>query len=70
MSPKPVYLNHRHVPVATAATWWDVAAIVSKIGGRSFTAKEIQHYGSEGPIGFYVALRPDAPGKPLPDACH
>ena len=57
MTPKPVYLNLNDVPIGTASTWWDVAAIVSKIVGRNFTAKEIQHYASEGPHGFYVKLR-------------
>jgi hypothetical protein len=56
MSPKPVYLNLNDVPIGTASTWWDVATIVSKIVGPSFTAKEIQRYASEGPHGFYVKL--------------
>lgn len=55
---KPVYLNRRDVPIGTAATWWDVAVIVSKTAGRTFTAKELQRYASEGPRGFYVRLGP------------
>ena len=47
MLPKPVYLNCRAAPIGMAATWWDVAVIVSKIAGRTFTAKEMQGYASE-----------------------
>ena len=45
------------VRVADASTWFEVAEIVSRVTGRSFTGKSIQHYGSEGPRGFYVTLR-------------
>jgi hypothetical protein len=55
MSPKPVYLND--VPLGSAATWFEVAEIVSRITGVSFTAKTIQRRASEGPHGFYVTLR-------------
>jgi len=51
---KPVYLNA--VRIADASTWFEVAEIVSRVTGFNFT-KLIQHYGSEGPLGFYVTLR-------------
>ena len=55
MIAKPVYLND--VPVGQAATWFEVAEIVSRLIGASFTAKGIQRHASEGPRGFYVVLR-------------
>jgi hypothetical protein len=39
-----------------AATWRDVAELVSERVG-SIPAEEIQRHASEGPRGFYVALR-------------
>jgi len=51
---KPVYLNG--VRIADASTWFEVAEIVSKVTGLSFTGKSIQRYGSEGPRGFYVII--------------
>jgi hypothetical protein len=51
---KPVYLNG--VRIADASTWFEVAEIVSKVTGISFTGKSIQRYGSEGPRGFYVTV--------------
>ena len=56
MSPKPVYLNLNDVPIGNAATWLDVAAILSKRVG-SITVNEVQQNASEGPHGFYVRLR-------------
>ena len=56
MSPKPVYLNVNAPPIGMAVTWWDVAELVSERVG-TVTAEEIQHYGSEGPRGFYITLR-------------
>ena len=55
ISPKPVYLNG--VQMADAATWFDVAEMISRVTGINFTGKSIQRYGSEGPRGFYVTLR-------------
>jgi len=52
---KPVYLNG--VRIADASTWFEVAEIVSRVTGISFTSKSIQHHGSEGPRGFYITLR-------------
>jgi hypothetical protein len=52
---KPVYLNG--VRIADASTWFEVAEIVNRVTGTSFTGKSIQHHGSEGPHGFYVTLR-------------
>lgn len=57
MIAKLVYLND--VPVGQAATWIEVAEIVSRLVGASFTAKGIQRHASEGPRGFYVTLRRD-----------
>jgi hypothetical protein len=54
ISVKPVYLNG--VRIADASTWFDVAEIVTKVTGSSFTGKSIQRYGSEGPRGFYVTV--------------
>ena len=54
---KFVYLND--VPVGQAATWFEVAEIVSRLVGAPFTAKGIQRRASEGPRGFYVTLRRD-----------
>jgi hypothetical protein len=54
---KLVYLND--VPVGQAATWIEVAEIVSRLLGAPFTAKGIQRHASEGPRGFYVTLRRD-----------
>jgi hypothetical protein len=51
---KPVYLNG--VRIADASTWFEVAEIVSKVTGISFSGKSIQSYGSEGPRGFYVTV--------------
>jgi hypothetical protein len=55
MRVKTVYLND--VPVGAAATWYDVAAIVSDVVHVTFTARGIQNRGNEGPDGFYVTLR-------------
>ena len=54
MIAKLVYLND--VPVGQAATWFEVAEIVSRLVGGTFTAKGIQRHASEGPRGFYVTL--------------
>lgn len=57
MIAKLVYLND--LPVGQAATWFEVAELVSRLVGASFTAKGIQRHASEGPRGFYVTLRRD-----------
>jgi hypothetical protein len=54
---KLVYLND--VPVGQAAAWYEVAEIISRLVGATFTAKGIQRHASEGPRGFYVTLRRD-----------
>jgi hypothetical protein len=54
---KLVYLND--VPVGQAAAWYEVAEIISRLIGNTFTAKEIQRHASEGPRGFYVTLQRD-----------
>jgi hypothetical protein len=61
---KPVYLNG--VRIADASTWFEVAEIVGKVTGISFTGKSIQQHGSEGPHGFYVTVaNPRAPRRGL-----
>ncbi|HEV2550317.1 MAG TPA: hypothetical protein VGU20_23600 [Stellaceae bacterium] len=57
MIAKLVHLND--VPVGQASTWFEVAEIVSRLVGATFTAKGIQRHASEGPRGFYVTLRRD-----------
>jgi hypothetical protein len=56
MSQKPVFLNSGDVPIGSAATWDDVADLVSKRIG-AISAEAMQHQASEGPFGFYVTLR-------------
>ncbi len=52
MRRKRVYLNG--VPVGSAATWHEVAALLAKLPQRSVAPREAQKIGSEGPDGFYV----------------
>jgi hypothetical protein len=52
MRRKPLYLNG--VPVGSAATWHEVAALLTKLLQRPITSREAQKMGSEGPDGFYV----------------
>jgi hypothetical protein len=56
MSQKPVFLNAGDVPIGSAATWDDVADLVSKRVG-AISAEAMQRQASEGPLGFYVTLR-------------
>jgi hypothetical protein len=51
---KTLYLND--VPVGSAGTWHEVAALLSKLLRRSVTARDAQDHGSEGPDGFYVTM--------------
>jgi hypothetical protein len=51
---KTLYLND--VPVGSAGTWHEVAALLSKLLRRSITARDAQDHGSEGPDGFYVTM--------------
>ncbi len=52
---KTVYLND--VPVGSAATWHEVAALLTKLLQRSIGSREAQKMGSEGPDGFYVRAK-------------
>jgi hypothetical protein len=52
MRRKAVYLND--VPVGSAATWHEVAALLTELLRRPISAREAQKMGSEGPHGFYV----------------
>ncbi len=52
MQRKAVYLND--VPVGSAATWHEVAALLTKLLARPIGPREAQKMGSEGPDGFYV----------------
>jgi hypothetical protein len=52
MRRKTVYLNG--VPVGSAATWHEVAALLTKLLQRPISSREAQKMGSEGPDGFYV----------------
>jgi hypothetical protein len=54
MKRKIIYLND--VPVGTARTWHEVAALLTVVLRRSITAREAQNHGSEGPEGFYVVM--------------
>jgi hypothetical protein len=49
---KTVYFNG--VPVGSAATWHEVAALLTELLRRPIDAREAQKMGSEGPDGFYV----------------
>jgi hypothetical protein len=53
MRRKTVYIND--APVGSAATWHEVAAILTERLRRHVTAREAQKMGSEGPDGFYIA---------------
>ncbi len=52
MQRKTVYLND--VPVGSAATWYEVAALLTKLLQRPISSRGAQKMGSEGPDGFYV----------------
>jgi hypothetical protein len=52
MRRKTVYLNG--VPVGSAATWHEVAALLTELLRRPIGPREAQKMGSEGPDGFYV----------------
>jgi hypothetical protein len=52
MRRKTVYLND--VPVGSAATWHEVAALLTELLRRPIGAREAQKMGSEGPDGFYL----------------
>jgi hypothetical protein len=52
---KAVYLND--VPVGSAATWHEVAALLTKLLERPISSREAQKMGSEGPDGFYVRTK-------------
>jgi hypothetical protein len=56
MSQKPVFLNSSDEPIGSAATWDDVADLVSQRVGN-ISAEAMQRQASEGPFGFYVTLR-------------
>jgi hypothetical protein len=55
MRQKTVYLND--VPIGTAATWQEVAALLTQIFGETISGRDAQRAGSEGPGAFYVAMR-------------
>ncbi len=52
MRRKTVYLNE--VPVGSASTWHEVAALLTKLLQHPIGSREAQKMGSEGPDGFYV----------------
>jgi hypothetical protein len=52
MRRKTAYLND--VPVGSASTWHEVAALLTKLLQRPIGPREAQKMGSEGPDGFYV----------------
>jgi hypothetical protein len=52
MRRKTVYVNG--VPVGSASTWHEVAALLTKLLQRPMSSREAQKMGSEGPDGFYV----------------
>jgi hypothetical protein len=52
MRRKTVYLND--VPVGSASTWHEVAALLTKLLDRAIGPREAQKMGSEGRDGFYV----------------
>jgi hypothetical protein len=51
---KPLFLNG--LPAGDAATWEEVAVIVSAILGRPVSVREVQANGSEGRESFLVTL--------------
>ncbi len=53
---KPVFVNG--LPAGEAATWEEVAVIVSTILGRPVSVLEVQANGSEGRESFLVTLSP------------
>jgi hypothetical protein len=52
MRRKTVYLND--VPVGSASTWHEVAALLTELLRRPIGPREAQKMGSEGPDGFYI----------------
>jgi hypothetical protein len=54
MRRKTVYLND--IPVGSAATWHDVAALLTELLRRPIGPRDAQKIGSEGPDGFYVRI--------------
>jgi hypothetical protein len=51
---KVVYLNDK--PIGTAATWHEVARLLSDRLGHFMTARDAQNCGSEGPNSFHIAM--------------
>jgi hypothetical protein len=51
---KTVYLND--VPIGSASTWHEVAALLTKLLRRGLSARDAQDNGSEGPDGFYITM--------------
>ena len=56
---KPVYVGQ--TSIGCAATWHEVASLLSKLLQRLITAREAQNQGSEGPDGFYIEFRSPHP---------
>ena len=52
MKRKTVYLND--VPVGTAQTWHEVAALLRLLIRIDIYARDVQNHGNEGPEGFYI----------------
>jgi hypothetical protein len=52
---KTLYLNG--VAIGSAATWEEVAALLSNLLGRSLDAREAQNNGSESVGGFHIELK-------------
>ena len=55
MKRKTLYLNG--VPIGSASTWHEVAALLTKLFRRAVTARDAQNDGNEGPDGFYVTMQ-------------
>ncbi|MGO8920419.1 MAG: hypothetical protein ACLQJR_31370 [Stellaceae bacterium] len=56
MRRKTLYLND--LPVGEAATWHEVAALLTKLLRRTIMMRDALNCGSEGPDGFYVKMDP------------
>jgi hypothetical protein len=54
---KPKTLDLNGVAIGPATTWHEVAELLSKSLGRSFSPSAAKNKGSEGPAGFYIELK-------------
>ena len=51
---KTLFLND--VPIGSASTWYEVAALLTKVLRRGVTLRDALDHGSEGPDGFYISI--------------